>query len=29
LNGMTFANLSGKLALIDPTMRIVIDVAAQ
>jgi hypothetical protein len=29
LNGMTFANLSGKLALIDPTMRIVIDVATQ
>ena len=29
LNGMTFANLSGKLALIDPTMRIVIDAAAQ
>jgi hypothetical protein len=29
LNGMTFANLSGKLALIDPTMRIVVDVAAQ
>jgi hypothetical protein len=29
LNGMTFAVLSGKLALIDPTMRIVIDVAAQ
>jgi hypothetical protein len=29
LNGMTFAILSGKLALIDPTMRIVIDVAAQ
>jgi len=29
LNGMTFANLSGKLALIDPTMRIVIHVAPQ
>ena len=29
LNGMMFANLSGKLALIDPTMRIVIDVVAQ
>src|SRR5262245_29541971 len=29
LNGLTFAILSGKLALIDPTMRIVVDVAAQ
>ena len=29
LMGMAFANLSGKLALIDPTMRIVIDVVAQ
>jgi len=29
LQGMMFAVLSGKLALIDPTMRIVIDVAAQ
>jgi len=29
LNGMRFASLSGKLALIDPTMRIVIDVAAR
>jgi hypothetical protein len=27
LNGMRFASLGGKLALIDPTMRIVIDVA--
>ena len=29
LNGLTFAILNGKLALIDPTMRIVVDVAAQ
>jgi hypothetical protein len=28
LSGLTFATLSGKLALIDPTMRIVVDVAA-
>jgi hypothetical protein len=29
LSGLTFAILNGKLALIDPTMRIVVDVAAQ
>ena len=29
LNGLTFAVLNGKLALIEPTMRIVVDVAAQ
>jgi len=29
LSGLTFATLNGKLALIDPTMRIVVDVAAQ
>jgi hypothetical protein len=28
LRGLTFATLTGKLALIDPTMRIVVDVAA-
>jgi hypothetical protein len=28
LGGLTFASLNGKLALIDPTMRIVVDVAA-
>jgi hypothetical protein len=28
LRGLTFATLNGKLALIDPTMRIVVDVAA-
>jgi len=28
LSGLTFATLNGKLALIDPTMRIVVDVAA-
>ena len=29
LNGLACASLSGRLALIDPTMRIVVDVAAQ
>ena len=28
LRGLTFATLNGKLALIDPTMRMVVDVAA-